>query len=100
MCATTAHSFDLEGHRGTRGLMPENTLAAFNRAIAIGVTTLETDVAVTKDGVLVISHDPFLNPDVVRGPDGRWLAAKGPPIHSLTLAELQRYDVGRLNPES
>ncbi len=98
--ATTAQAFDLEGHRGTRGLMPENTLAAFNRAIAIGVTTLETDVAVTKDGVLVISHDPFLNPDVVRGPDGRWLAVKGPPIHSLTLAELQRYDIGRLNPES
>ena len=98
--AAAAQAFDLEGHRGTRGHMPENTLAAFNRAIAIGVTTLETDVAVTKDGVLVISHDPFLNPDVVRGPDGRWLAAKGPPIHSLTQADLQRYDVGRLNPES
>jgi len=55
-----AHAFDLEGHRGTRGLMPENTLAAFNRAIEIGVTTLETDLAVTKDGVLVISHDPDL----------------------------------------
>ena len=98
--AAPAQAFDLEGHRGTRGLMPENTLAAFSRALAIGVTTLETDIAVTRDGVLVISHDPFLNPDVVRGTDGHWLAAKGPPIHSLTLAELQRYDVGRLNPES
>ena len=92
-------AFDLQGHRGTRGLAPENTLAAFTRAIAIGVTTLETDLAVTRDGVLVISHDPFLNPDVVRGPDGRWLAAKGPAIHSLTLAELKRYDIGRLDPE-
>jgi len=100
LAAMPAQAFDLEGHRGTRGLMPENTLAAFNRAIEIGVTTLETDLAVTKDGVLVISHDPFLNPDVVRGPDGRWLAAKGPPIHSLTLAELQRYDIGRLDPAS
>ena len=99
-CALPVVAFDLEGHRGTRGLAPENTLAAFQRALAIGVTTLETDLAVTKDGVLVISHDPFLNPDVVRGPDGAWLATKGPPIHTLTLAELKRYDIGRLNPAS
>ena len=95
-----AIAFDLQGHRGTRGLAPENTLAAFSRAMAIGVTTLETDLAVTSDGVLVISHDPYLNPDKVRGPDGRWLAAKGPAIHTLTLAELKRYDIGRLNPQS
>lgn len=95
-----AAAFDLQGHRGARGLRPENTLAAFSFAIATGVTTLETDLAVTKDGVLVISHDPFLNPDVVRGPDGRWLGAKGTPIHSLTLAELERYDIGRLDPAS
>ena len=96
----SAGAFDLEGHRGARGLRPENTLAAFSFALASGVTTIETDLAVTKDGVLVISHDPYLNPDVVRTPDGRWLGAKGPPIHSLTLAELQRYDIGRLNPAS
>jgi glycerophosphoryl diester phosphodiesterase len=96
--ALPAAAFDLEGHRGTRGLAPENTLAAFQRALAIGVTTLETDMAVTKDGVIVISHDPFLNPDVVRGPDGAWLASRGPAIHSLTLEELSRYDIGRLNP--
>jgi len=99
LCAS-AQGFDLQGHRGTRGLAPENTMAAFERALAIGVTTLETDMAVTKDGVLVISHDPFLNPDIVRGPDGAWLPAKGPPIHSLTLAELAQYDIGRVNPAS
>jgi glycerophosphoryl diester phosphodiesterase len=93
-------AFDLEGHRGTRGLAPENTLAAFRRAIEIGVTTIETDMAVTQDDVIVISHDPFLNPDVVRGPDGQWLASQGPPIRTLTLAELRRYDIGRLNPVS
>jgi glycerophosphoryl diester phosphodiesterase len=98
-CAS-AQAFDLQGHRGTRGLAPENTLAAFERALAIGVTTLETDLAVTKDGVLVISHDPLLNPDLVRGPDGKWLASKGPPIHSLTLDEVRAYDVGRTNPAS
>ncbi len=68
---TPVSAFDLEGHRGTRGLAPENTLAAFRRALQIGVNTLETDMAVTSDGVIVISHEPFLNPDLVRGPDGR-----------------------------
>jgi len=96
----SAVAFDLEGHRGTRGLAPENTLSAFSRALAIGVTTLETDLAVTRDDVLVISHDPLLNPDIVRGPDGKWLAAKDTPIRTLTLAELGRYDVGRIEPSS
>jgi glycerophosphoryl diester phosphodiesterase len=100
LLAIPSLAFDLEGHRGTRGLAPENTLAAFRRAIEIGVTTIETDMAVTSDNMIVISHDPFLNPDVVRGPDGQWLASRGPPIHALTLAELRRYDIGRLNPAS
>jgi glycerophosphoryl diester phosphodiesterase len=100
LAAATAFAFDLQGHRGTRGLAPENTMAAYARATAIGVTTIETDLAVTKDGVLVISHDPFLNPDIVRGPDGRWLTEKGPAIHTLTLGELRQYDIGRVNPES
>jgi len=100
LLAAPSFAFDLEGHRGTRGLAPENTLAAFRKALAIGVTTLETDMAVTKDDVIVISHDPVLNPDIVRGPDGNWLASKGPPIRSLTLAELARYDIGRTNPTS
>ncbi|WP_421995549.1 glycerophosphodiester phosphodiesterase [Reyranella sp.] len=92
-------AFDLQGHRGTRGLAPENTLAGFRAAEALGVTTLETDLAVTRDDVLVISHDPVLNPDLVRL-DGQWIAPPGPPIRSLGLAELERYDVGRVNPAS
>ena len=100
MLAVQAFAFDLQGHRGARGLRPENTLGAFSFALAAGVTTLETDLAVSKDGTLVISHDPRLNPDIVRTADGRWLAERGPPIHSLTLAELKRYDIGRLNPGS
>ncbi|MBI2737681.1 MAG: glycerophosphodiester phosphodiesterase [Rhodospirillales bacterium] len=94
-----AHAFDLQGHRGARGLAPENTLAAFRTALDLGVSTLETDMAVTKDGVVVISHDPYLNPDLVRL-DGQWLATAGPPIRTLTLDELRRYDIGRLNPAS
>ncbi len=95
-----AVAFDLQGHRGARGLAPENTLAAFRLALALGVTTLETDLAVTKDGVVVLGHDPRLNPDLVRGPDGQWIAAPGPAIRSLTRAELERYDIGRINPAS
>jgi glycerophosphoryl diester phosphodiesterase len=98
LAATHAAAFDVQGHRGARGLAPENTLAAFERALAIPVTTLETDVAITRDGMAVISHDPFLNPDLVRGSDGAWLAARGPAIHSLAAAELARYDIGRTNP--
>jgi glycerophosphoryl diester phosphodiesterase len=98
MTTATAHALDIQGHRGARGLAPENTLPAFARALAIGVTTLELDCAITKDGVVVVSHDPAFNPDITRGPDGKWLEKTGPAIWSLTYKELQRYDVGRLNP--
>lgn len=74
-------------------------MAAFRTALAIGVTTLETDLAMTRDGVLVLAHDPRLNPALVRDANGRWLTAEGPAIRDLTLDELRRYDVGRLNPD-
>lgn len=89
---------DLLGHRGARGLAPENTLPSFARAIEIGVDAIEFDVGVTRDGVVVVHHDLWLNPDIARGPDGQWLAARGPAIHDLTWEELERYDVGRLKP--
>ena len=81
-------------------MAPENTLAGFKVAQDLGVTTLETDLAVTRDGIVVISHDPVLNPALTRGPDGQWLTAAGPAIRSLSLDELKRYDVGRVNPAS
>ncbi len=96
-CAS-AMAIDLQGHRGARALAPENTLAGFALALGIGVTTLELDIAITRDDVLVVSHDPRLNPDITRGPDGRFLETPGPAIRQLTFAELQRYDVGRLKP--
>lgn len=98
--AVSANAFDLQGHRGARGLAPENTLAGFAKALEIGVTTLETDLAVTKDGIIVLSHDPVLNPDIVRGPDGAWLFSPGPIIYSLTFTELQRFEVGRIKPST
>lgn len=91
-------AFDVEGHRGARGLAPENTLPGFAKALEIGVDTLEMDLGVTKDGVLVVSHDQALNPDHTRDADGHWIPGPGPAIHSLTLEELKRYDVGRLRP--
>lgn len=96
--ATPASALDLQGHRGTRGLAPENTLAGFRKAIEIGVTTLETDLALTADDVLVLSHDPAPNRALARAGDGRWLPAGGAPIRSLTYAELRAYDVGRIDP--
>ena len=93
-------AFDLQGHRGARGLAPENTLPAFATALSLGVTTLELDTAITKDGVVVIAHDLTLNPDITRTKDGSWLPQRGPAIHALTFDELQQYDVGRLRPNS
>jgi glycerophosphoryl diester phosphodiesterase len=98
LLASPSLPFDLQGHRGARGLMPENTLPAFRKALALGVSTIETDLAVTRDRVLVLSHNPALNPDITRGPDGQWLVNRGPAIFTLTLDELERYDIGRINP--
>lgn len=95
-----ATSFDLQGHRGARGLWPENTLAGFRQTLAIGVTTLELDCGVTKDGVVVVSHDRALNPDHTRDASGAFLAQAGPLLRELSYAELQQYDVGRLRPGS
>jgi len=98
--SAAAFAFDLQGHRGARGLAPENTLEAFATALSIGVSTLELDLAMTKDGILVVSHDSRLNPAHTRGPDGRFLDADGPAIRSLGLAEVKQYDVGRAKPGS
>ena len=93
-----AQAFDLQGHRGARGLYPENTLPAFQKALDLGVDTIECDMAVTKDGVVVVYHDQWLNPDITRGPDGKWLEKRGPAIIDLTFEQLQQYDVGRIKP--
>ena len=65
--------FDLEAHRGGRALRPENTLPSFANALSMGVDTLELDMGVTRDGVVVVSHERGLNPDLSRAPDGRYI---------------------------
>ncbi len=98
--ATGPLRFDLQGHRGARGHAPENTLTGFHKALMMGVDTLELDLALTRDNVLVVTHDPRINPDIARWPDGEWLNEAGPAVRSLTMEEVKRFDVGRLNPES
>jgi len=93
-----AAALDLQGHRGVRGLRPENSLASFQHAIELGVSTLELDIAITRDGVLVIHHDQALNPNHTRDAQGRWLDKATEPIHRLSFAELQAYDIGRIKP--
>ena len=100
LAAGPAAAFDLQGHRGARGLAPENTLPALARALSIGVTTLELDVGISADGVVMVAHDRRINPALARGPDGAWLNGPGPTLRSLTGAELERYDFGALRPGS
>lgn len=80
----------VHGHRGARAIYPENTIPAFEYAIKAGADVLEMDVAVTKDDILVISHDPHLNPEICQGPRPNAL------IRSLTLEQVQQYDCGAL----
>lgn len=92
--------FALIGHRGARGLFPENTLEGFAAAIALGLRMIELDIAVTADDVAIVHHNPCLNPDLTRDRRGDWLTAPGPPIRQLRLEELRDYDVGRIKPGS
>src|SRR5215468_1061179 len=92
-------SFDFEGHRGGRARRPENTLPAFADALSMGVDTLELDMAVTRDGVVVVSHDRSLNPDLARAADGHYIPAKIPFVQ-LTLEQVKQYDVGQIRPGS
>lgn len=80
--------------------MPENTLPGFARALSLGVDVLEMDAAITSDGVVVLSHDPQLDPAITRGPDGRWLTDHDHVISRTAFADLRAFDVGRINPES
>jgi glycerophosphoryl diester phosphodiesterase len=80
----------VHGHRGARAVLPENTIPAFAYAIDQGVDAIEMDIAVTRDDVLVISHDPVLNPEICRSPGGSLV------IHELTLAQLRLWDCGSL----
>ena len=90
-------AFDKEGHRGCRGLMPENTIPAMLRAIDLGVTTLEMDALITRDKKVIISHDPFFNAEITTKPDGQYLKPseeKNYVIYNMDYAAIASFDVG------
>lgn len=80
----------VHGHRGARAVLPENTIPAFEYAIQAGVDVLELDMAVSRDGVIVVSHDPYLHPPACKGPQPRAV------IHELTLAQIREWDCGSI----
>ena len=90
-------NFDAQGHRGCRGLMPENTIPAMKAALDLGVTTLEMDAVITKDNKVVLSHEPFFNHEISTKPDGIFVTEaeeKTLNIFLMNYEEVKKYDVG------
>jgi len=87
--------FEIQGHRGCRGLMPENTIPAFKKAIDLGVHTLELDLIISKDKKVVVSHDPFFNPNCTTDPTGKFISKENQGnLYKLSYEEIKKYDVG------
>jgi glycerophosphoryl diester phosphodiesterase len=88
---------DLQGHRGCRGLMPENTIPAFLKALELGVTTLEMDVVITKDKNVLVSHDTFMSHEFCLRPDGTSFSEqeeKKYNIYGMNMDEITQWDCG------
>ena len=101
LCLTMAQaqerSIDWQGHRGCRGLYPENTIQAMLKAIDLGVSTLELDVVITKDKQVILSHEPFMSAEISTNPEGKYITAaqeKTYNIYQLDYAAVQTWDVG------
>lgn len=88
------------GHRGARGVWPENTFLGIKNAFDLGLQVVELDVLVTKDLIPVVTHNAALKADTTRDHGGNWLEKRGPKIYDLTYADLQQYDVGAIRPGS
>lgn len=92
-----SQELDVQGHRGARGLVPENTIPAFIRALEEGVTTLELDVVITKDKQVVISHEPYMSASICSKPNGQPVTNSEMEqfnIYQMTYAEVSRFDCG------
>lgn len=90
-------AFDIEGHRGARGLMPENTIPAMLTALELGVTTLEMDTHISQDGQVILSHDPHINPDFTLRPGGKEIPDAGRTMYKLYVMdydEIRGFDAG------
>ncbi len=94
---TNSKKIDIQGHRGCRGLMPENTIPAFLKATELGVTTLELDVVISADGNVVVSHEAFLNPEICLNPEGKKIAkTEVYNLYKMNYEEIKRCDCGTL----
>lgn len=89
----------LIGHRGARGIMPENTMEGFEFTLSLGVKALEFDVVMTQDNVPVITHNHYLSAAFTRDASGTWLKDHEPRLADLTLAQVMEHDVGGLDPQ-
>ncbi|MEM1124489.1 MAG: glycerophosphodiester phosphodiesterase family protein [Bacteroidota bacterium] len=90
-------TFDWQGHRGARGLLPENTVPAFLKALELNMRTLEMDAAISQDGQVIISHEPWFSHEISTTPDGQPVTGESEKnylIHQMTAADLQAFDVG------
>ncbi|WP_193182262.1 glycerophosphodiester phosphodiesterase [Nisaea sediminum] len=96
--SASSDAVEIQGHRGARGLLPENSLPAFARALDLGVDVLELDTVITADGIAVIHHDRALSPELARK-NGSWIETEVP-LRALTSEELAAYDIGRIRPGS
>lgn len=88
----------IHGHRGARGILPENTLDGFRFTLDIGIRIIELDILMTSDGTPVVTHNPSLMSYSTRSEDGTWVNGNGPRVYESTYAELSKYDVGGLRP--
>lgn len=89
-------SFEIQGHRGCRGLMPENTIEAFKKAVDLGVDSLELDVVISKDRKVVVSHDPFFNPQITTRPDGTFYKSeRDSNLYLMDYEGIRQHDVGQ-----
>lgn len=94
MSSCKKHSIDVQGHRGFRGLYPENTLIGFQKAAEIGVQTLEMDVVISGDGKVVVSHDPFILPEICQHPDHNVFEKDSFAIYQMTYDAIRTFDCG------
>ena len=91
------YTFDVQGHRGARGLAPENSLPAFNKALSLGVNTLELDVVISKDNQVVVSHEPWMNHQICLTPGGKSISDKKEKefnLYQLDYQQIKKYDCG------
>ena len=92
-------AFDLEAHRGGRDARPENTLYSEAYGLQVGVTTIELDMQLTKDGQLCVSHNPVMNPNITKGPDGKYVPAGRYDLRTMTMDEIRKFEIGVMDPK-